>query len=888
MVITGAALGLPGLPRVFDDSNVARILGGEQFIDTVPNRLRRSMADKHIVRLVKSDAGESRFEHIETVADVIKLAGRGGALDLESEFGVSKERIPALDTVTRLAIGAGIDALRDAGIPLVLRYKTTTRGTQLPDRFMLPESLRDDTGVIFASAFPGLDSFAEVLTRYHTDRASRERLTRAGRAPPAGWPRTGTAGSVLAEVDARIQEIETALDKDPFVFDRRFLFRVLAMGHSQFAEIVGARGPNTQVNAACASTTQAIALAEDWIRAGRCRRVIVLSADDASSDNLMEWLGSGFLASGAAATDDVVAEAALPFDRRRHGMIVGMGAAALVVESAEAARERGLRPICEVLSAVTANSAFHGTRLDVSHISQVMETLVAQAERLWGVKRHEIAPETVFVSHETYTPARGGSASAEVHALRAVFGADADHIVMANTKGFTGHPMAVGIEDVVAVKALETGLVPPVANFKEIDPELGSLNLSRGGAYPVRHALRLAAGFGSQISLSLLRWTPPPDGRRRRPEELGFAYRIADPTAWRQWLAVLSGQEQPDLEVVQRTLRVRDQGARGATQPSAAATPQAVAAAPAAFADSIAAASPIASAPTLAPRPVAPAPVPAPAVAPLSALAQAEPAPDPVRQRILDLVATKTGYPPEMLALDLDLEADLGIDTVKQAELFASVREEWGIPRDEKRKLRDYPTLNHVIGFVKAMRPDLAVTAPPRAPSSPPPAASPITASLAGAVTSPMPAPVARGVAASGTDAVADQILALVTEKTGYPPDMLDLDLDLEADLGVDTVKQAELFASVRQLWDIPRDDKRKLRDYPTLRHVIALRAPDAAGPPCPDGRVQRVAAVAAASRRRLRPLRRRREPWPISPYRSRPAWPRAGPTRWPTRSWPW
>ena len=52
-----------------------------------------------------------------------------------------------------------------------------------------------------------------------------------------------------------------------FVFFRRFLFKCLSMGHSQFAEIIGARGPNTQVNAACSSTTQALALAQDWIRA---------------------------------------------------------------------------------------------------------------------------------------------------------------------------------------------------------------------------------------------------------------------------------------------------------------------------------------------------------------------------------------------------------------------------------------------------------------------------------------------------------------------------------------------------------------------------------------------------------------------------------------------
>ena len=70
-------------------------------------------------------------------------------------------------------------------------------------------------------------------------------------------------------------------------------------------------------------------------------------------------------------------------------------------------------------------------------------------------------------------------------------------------------------------------------------------------------------------------------------------------------------------------------------------------------------------------------------------------------------------------------------------------------------------------------------------------------------------------------DSVKERILALVVEKTGYPKDMLDLDLDLEADLGVDTVKQAEMFAAIREIYNIPRDENRKLRDYPTLAHVI-------------------------------------------------------------------
>src|SRR5574337_432330 len=78
----------------------------------------------------------------------------------------------------------------------------------------------------------------------------------------------------------------------------------------------------------------------------------------------------------------------------------------------------------------------------------------------------------------------------------------------------------------------ETGCVPPVSNFKEVDPELGTLNLSKGGAYPVEYALRLAAGFGSQISMALLRWVRTRDGIHRTANALGYGYRIADEGAW--------------------------------------------------------------------------------------------------------------------------------------------------------------------------------------------------------------------------------------------------------------------------------------------------------------------------------------------------------------------
>src|SRR6266536_3008673 len=676
VVVTGAALGLPGVERVFDDENIGRILGGQQFIDAIPHLLREAIVDKHITRLIKPESGEPSFVAIDDEAGVIKLAGRRAPFDVVSEFGVDEARDAALDSATRLAVGAGFDALRDAGIPLVMRYRTTTLGTQLPDRWGLPDELRDDTGIVFASAFPGYGEFAKDIERYTQDRGRRHELASL----QAVRARMGGDDAATGEVDRRIAELEHLLTTEPFEFDRRFIFRCLSMGHSQFAELIGARGPNTQVNAACASTTQALCVAEDWIRTGRARRVVVIAADDVTGDALLPWIGSGFLASGAAATDDAVEDAAIPFDRRRHGMIVGMGAAAIVVESADAARERGIQPICEVLGAVTANSAFHGTRLDVAHVSEVMEQVLRQVESR-GIDRQVMAPSTMFVSHETYTPARGGSAAAEISALRSAFGSVADDVVITNTKGFTGHAMGAGIEDIVAIKALETGIVPPVPNFKEPDPELGDLNLSTGGAYPVEYALRLAAGFGSQVAMAVLRWTPMPDRKRRSPDQLGFRYRIADPVTWQGWLHRVSGQPDAELEVVQHRLRVVDKLA----------------------------------------QPAAPAPVAAPEPEPEPVVASA----DSMVDAVVSIVSEMTGYPPELLDLDLDLEADLGVDTVKQAEVFAAVRERYGVQRDENLKLRDFPTLNHVVGWITDKVAAVQATVEPTPVVEPTPAAEP-------------------------------------------------------------------------------------------------------------------------------------------------------------------
>ncbi len=180
----------------------------------------------------------------------------------------------------------------------------------------------------------------------------------------------------------------------------------------------------------------------------------------------------------------------------------------------------------------------------MDHVASVVESLVASAERRFGIDRRAIAPRTVFVSHETYTPARGGSAAAEITALRQVFGDAANRIIIANTKGFTGHPMGVGIEDVIGVKILEHQVVPPVPNLKEPDPDLGSLTLSRGGRYGVEYAIHLAAGFGSQIALTFTRKIPGPIDR------------VDDRARYERWLAETSGHDGAKAHVVKRVLRV--------------------------------------------------------------------------------------------------------------------------------------------------------------------------------------------------------------------------------------------------------------------------------------------------------------------------------------------
>ena len=748
-VITGISLGLPGGERVFDEGNFEKLVRGETCISEVTDDYKQRLLDKNIVRLIKGRDGSVGMDAATEFGDIPQLAGVKSSFNPSEEFGIDAKIAAAWDIATQLACAAGLIALKDAGIPLSPVEQVGKGGLRLIRSWQMPPSYRDRTGIVFASCF---------------------------------------AGHQMAAQHAKVNG-----DDGEGRFDRRYLFQILNMGHSQFAQHVGIRGPNTTINLACASATAAFGVAEDWLANDRCDRVVIISADDVTGDDLWEWIGSGFAASGAAATSNVVEETALPFDRRRNGLILGMGAAAFVVERKSQADERGVQPMAELLGTKIANSAFHGTRLDVEHVASTVDGFIEEMEERWGLDRHEMAPKTAFFSHETFTPARGGSAQAEVKALRDTFGSSTDSIVIANTKGFTGHPMGVGIEDASMFYGLLTGRIPPIANHKEVDPELGNLTLSKGGDYSnLKYGMRFAAGFGSQIGLSLVRKCDYTGDRIDKQKLL----------TWNQSIA---GTNNVELRVLQNKLVAYvdgDNNLHGGIQGDEYA---------------VAKDTPPPTVPVVAPT----APQPVVEAIPVAKAVLEEPVTAAVvgdiTPAVIEVVVNHTGYPADFVELDQDLEGELGIDTVKQAEIMADIRSLFELPVDEDFILSDYPTLNHMIAYIHKMKGgEVSVPISKPQPTS-------VSEPVIEEVVESTPEVISQ--APSSTADVGEikpELIGVVVKHTGYPEDFIEMDQDLEGELGIDTVKQAEIMGDVREIFSLPVDEDFVLSDHPTLNHFVA------------------------------------------------------------------
>ncbi len=200
-------------------------------------------------------------------------------------------------------------------------------------------------------------------------------------------------------------------------------------------------------------------------------------------------------------------------------------------------------------------------------------------------------------------------------------------------------------------------------------------------------------------------------------------------------------------------------------------------------------------------------PVAMPTVPPVAAPIPATSAPpraDQVAGELVRLVAERTGYPPEMLGLDVDMEADLGIDSIKRVEILAAATQSFQldptkpttVSEEHMEVLTKVRTLRGLIEAFLAMDP---ATSNDQVPASGNGHVAVTGNGHAQPATTVVAAPVSAAPAPPRADHVAGELVRLVAERTGYPPEMLGLDVDMEADLGIDSIKRVEILAAATQ-----------------------------------------------------------------------------------------
>ena len=201
---------------------------------------------------------------------------------------------------------------------------------------------------------------------------------------------------------------------------------------------------------------------------------------------------------------------------------------------------------------------------------------------------------------------------------------------------------------------------------------------------------------------------------------------------------------------------------------------------------------------------VSAAPAPAAESAPVVAAAvSSAPAIDlaHIQKVMMDVVAEKTGYPTEMLELEMDMEADLGIDSIKRVEILGSVQETIpDLPELNPEDLAELRTLGEIVSYMQSK-----VSA----------ASAPVAQSVPAVATNSAPA--------IDTAYIQKVMMEVVAEKTGYPVDMLELEMDMEADLGIDSIKRVEILGSVQEtIPDLPELNPEDLAELRTLGEIVS------------------------------------------------------------------
>ena len=269
------------------------------------------------------------------------------------------------------------------------------------------------------------------------------------------------------------------------------------MAAGQISIALDVRGPVITDVTACASGTNAIGDALRMIRYGDADIVIAGGAEAAISPLPF----AGFIAMKALSTfDGEPEEASRPFDATRDGFVFGEGAAMLVLEEWDHAVERGAHIYAELCGYGSNGDAYHIT-------APAPEGCQAQKcmERALQDAQLTVQDIDYINAHGTATPLNDKN---ETHAIRALFGAEADRLVVNSTKSMTGHLLgaAGAVEAVVMALSIENDEVHPTINLKHPDPDCDLDYVTEGARkVKVRAAMSNSFGFGGQNAVIIMR-----------------------------------------------------------------------------------------------------------------------------------------------------------------------------------------------------------------------------------------------------------------------------------------------------------------------------------------------------------------------------------------------
>ncbi len=269
-------------------------------------------------------------------------------------------------------------------------------------------------------------------------------------------------GSGIGGIATLLVEAEKLLTKGP---SRISPFLIPMMIGNMASALVAikfqAKGPNLPVVTACATSTHAIGEAFRAIKHGYADAIIA-GGSDASINRLSV---AGFTNCMALSDSSDPDNSSTPFDRRRSGFVMGEGSGIIVLEEYEHAKARGADIYCEISG--------YGNTCDAYHIT-APDPLAEGGARMISLAFEEsglVPDEKLYVNpHGTSTPLNDKT---ETMAIKKALGELAYKIPISATKAMTGHTLgaAGGIEAIVAIKVLETGLVPPTIGYKEFDPD---------------------------------------------------------------------------------------------------------------------------------------------------------------------------------------------------------------------------------------------------------------------------------------------------------------------------------------------------------------------------------------------------------------------------------